>query len=104
MVRILKHSRGYYECQEVPFGTVYIWRPDRFVLECGCGNKTTLRGFLGDARCLCGADLAASIRGKPGVRTVEEGDTNYPWRPSYRAWSSTNRNSKTRPRDSWPGT
>lgn len=66
MARIRKHSRGYYECREVPYGTEYVWYPERFMLECGCGEKTTLPGFLGDARCLCGADLAASVRGIPG--------------------------------------
>ena len=94
MVRILEHRRGYYECRKVPYGTVYVWHSERFVLECGCGEKTALLGFLGDAHCLCGADLAASVRGKPGTRTVEEGDTDHPWRPSYRAWLSANRNSK----------
>lgn len=92
MVRILEHCRGYYDCREVPCGTEYVWRPERFVLECGCGEKTILLGFLGDARCLCGADLAASVRRTPEARTVEEGDTNYPWRPSYRARSRANRN------------
>ena len=47
MVRILEHSRGYYDCREVPCGTEYVWRPARFVLECGCGEKTLLLGFLG---------------------------------------------------------
>lgn len=91
MVRILEHSRGYYDCWEVPCGTEYLWRPERFVLECGCGEKTILVGFLGDSRYLCGADLAASVRRTPGARTVEEGDTNYPWRLLYAAWSSANR-------------
>ncbi len=47
-------------------GTEYVWHSERFVLECGCGEKTILLGFLGDARYLCGADLAASVRGKQG--------------------------------------
>ena len=66
MVRILEHSRGYYDCREVPRGTEYVWRPARFVLECGCGEKTLLLGFLDGSRCLCGADLAASVRKTPG--------------------------------------
>lgn len=44
MVRILEHSRGYYECREVPYGNECVWRPERFVRECGCGEKTILRG------------------------------------------------------------
>jgi hypothetical protein len=92
IVRILEHSRGYYDYREVPCATEYVWRPARFVLECGCGEKTLLLGFLDGSRCLCGADLAAAVRRRPGARTVEVEDTNYPWRPSYRAWSSANRN------------
>jgi hypothetical protein len=91
MVRILEHSRGYYDCREVSCGTEYVWRPERLVLECGCGVTTILLGFLGNSRCLCGADLAASVRRTTGTHTVEEGDTNCPWRPLYRAWSSANR-------------
>lgn len=92
MVRILEYSRGYYDYREVPCGTEYVWRPARFVSECGCGEKTLLLGFLDGSRCLCGADLAASVRKTPGARTVEVEDANYPWRPSYRVWSSANRN------------
>ena len=85
MVRILEHSRGYYDYREVPCGTEYVWRPARFVSECGCGEKTLLLGFLDGSRCLCGTKDA-------GARTVEVEDANYPWRPSYRVWSSANRN------------
>ena len=98
MVRILEHSRSYYDCQEVPCGTEYVWRPQHVVLECGCGEKTILLGSLDGSRCLCGADLAASVRRTPGARSLEEEDTNYPWRPLYRVWSSVNKNSEY---DAW---
>ncbi len=92
MVHMLEHSRGYYDRREVRCGTEYVWRPERFVLECDCGEKSILVGFLGDVRCLCGTDLTAFVRGKLGGRTVEGGDTDYPWRPSHRVWSSADRN------------
>lgn len=94
-VRVLEHSRGYYDCREVPFGTEYVWCPGRIVLECACGEQATLLGSSGDARCQCGTDLAAFVRSKlrtkPRGRTMEEGDTNHPWRPTYQAWSGANR-------------
>jgi hypothetical protein len=78
MVHILEHSRGYYDCREVPCGTEYVWRPERFVLECDCGEKSILVGFLGDVRCLCGTHLTAFVRGKLGACTVEGGTPTIP--------------------------
>jgi hypothetical protein len=85
MVRILEHSRGHYERREVPCGTEYIWRPERCV-------RIIFLCFLINSRCLCDADLAASVRRMLGARTGRERNANYPWRPSYRAWSSASSN------------
>jgi hypothetical protein len=35
-------TRGHYEVQEVDFGTVYRWCPECVVVECDCGQRTTL--------------------------------------------------------------
>jgi hypothetical protein len=92
MVRMLEHSRGHYERREVPCGTEYIGRPERCVIECGCGERIIFLCFLINSRCLCDADLAASVRRMLGARTGRERNANYPWRPSYRAWSSASSN------------
>jgi hypothetical protein len=88
MVRILEHSRGYYECREVPYGTVYVWCPERFVRECGRGEKTILRG--------CPLPVRRGPRrlraGKAGGAHGGRGDTNCPWRPSRRVRSRAKTN------------
>ncbi len=30
---------GNYEVEELEFGLVYRWRPERFVVECDCGER-----------------------------------------------------------------
>ena len=92
LVRIIEHSRGYYERREVPRGSEYVWHPERFVLAYGCGEEAVLLGLLGDAQCPCGADLAPFVRGKRRAGTGEKRETNRPWRPSYRVRSRTSRN------------
>ncbi len=68
---------GCYEEQEVEFGLVYRWRPERFVVECDCGERLVSGGpeFV----CGCGADHTSAVRemrsvGRPGD------DTLHPWR------------------------
>ena len=73
MVRVLHHSRGYYDCREVPCGTEYVWRPARFVLECGCGEKTLLLGFLDGS-------AARAVRISPPRYEGRRGHAPWKWR------------------------
>ncbi len=42
--RVVERVEGCYEAQEVPLGVVYRWCPERLVIECSCGENTTLTG------------------------------------------------------------
>lgn len=75
-MRVIERIEGCYETQEAPFGKVYVWRPGRFVVECGCGERLTLVGSM--TTCNCGADLVATLREKPAARRPS--DRDLPWR------------------------
>lgn len=67
---------GNYEVEELEFGLVYRWCPERFVVECDCGERLVSSGpeFV----CACGADHARAVREKRATgRTREE--ALYPW-------------------------
>jgi hypothetical protein len=75
-VRVIERIEGCYETQVAPFGKVYVWRPERFVVECSCGERSTLVGTM--TACGCGADLVATLRETPSARRPREG--LHPWR------------------------
>ena len=68
---------GYYEIQEVDFGLVYRWCPERFVVECDCGETLTTGGpeFV----CACGADHASAVEEKRAAGQTED-EALHPWR------------------------
>jgi len=70
MVQILERLQAHYESREMPFGKVYEWHPATLALECGCGEKVTLRATSTTTTCgRCGADLgtfAHAIREREG--------------------------------------
>ena len=68
---------GNYEVEELEFGLVYRWRPERFVVECDCGERMITSGpeFV----CGCGSDHGPAVRenrleGRPEVAAL------HPWR------------------------
>jgi hypothetical protein len=42
MVRVVERTKAHYQVKEMEFGKVRRWRPERLVLECGCGERPTL--------------------------------------------------------------
>lgn len=78
---ILERIRGHYDVQEVEFGRVYRWRPERVVAECGCGAMTILASSASSSTAcsLCGTNLSTTAREEP---TAEQPDaeTLHPWR------------------------
>lgn len=80
-VRILAYVEAHYEIQEVPYGKVYAWCPECFLVECECGEELIFASS--SSPCPCGADYAAVYQelaemSKEGPQNVEAGSR--PWR------------------------
>ena len=82
-MRIAKIIEGGYEIQEVEFGVVYRWYPERIFVECDCGHKPILNNSC-TACGGCGADHASVIRRELSARQQED-EKLHPWR--YRHFS-----------------
>ena len=68
---------GRYEVQELEFGSVYRWCPERFVVECDCGETLVTGGPL--VVCGCGADHASAVDERRAAGRPED-ETLHPWR------------------------
>jgi hypothetical protein len=56
-----KQIEGHYDVQEVPFGTVYKWRPKHVVMECGCGKRLVNSAYSATTCRRCGAEHLANL-------------------------------------------
>ena len=79
MVTIVERIKAHYDIQEVEFGRVYRWRPERVVVDCDCGEKLTLSASSTAVCRRCGADHTSILReelpvGQSGDQTI------HPWR------------------------
>jgi hypothetical protein len=82
-MRVIEREQAHYEVQEVPYGKVYSWRPERVLFECECGETLVWKG--GSARCRCGATYEDF--GKVVSRPPEgEEDVYHPWLKEYESW------------------
>ena len=59
---IIQRIEGHYDVQEVEFGKVYRWCPERIIAECRCGEKTSLTASSTATCRRCGTDLAVVFR------------------------------------------
>lgn len=79
-MRVIEREREHYEVQEVPYGKVYGWRPERIVFECDCGETHTWTPPV--TTCWCGARYTNI--------SIEEDrwtdDAYHPWLQEYREW------------------
>ena len=41
-MEVIERTKGHYDVQEIQFGTVYRWCPERVVVECDCGRGQLL--------------------------------------------------------------
>lgn len=85
MMRVIEREQGHYEVQEVPYGKVYCWRPERVLFECECGETLVWKG--GSARCRCGASYEDF--GREGVERQPEEGVYHPWFEEYERWRET---------------
>jgi hypothetical protein len=82
-VRVLERAQGRYEVQDVEFGKVYRWSPERVMVECDCGERLTLTASR--AACGCGADYAAFVREELATFRHPGDEVTHPWH----SWGSS---------------
>ena len=73
----IEHIGGRYEVQELEFGSVYRWCPERFVVECDCGETLVTGGP--EFACECGADYAHAVSEVRAAGRPED-EALHPWR------------------------
>ncbi len=81
--KVVERVHARYDIQELQVGKVYKWRPESLLIECECGQRTTLT--VSDTACEeCGKEhidlLEEALRDhRRGRRRLEEEDL-HPWR------------------------
>ena len=78
-MQVIERIGGHYDVEEVEFGRVYRWRPERVVVECVCGERLSLSGSA-TACGECGADHASAVRESLSARRSEGDEAEHPWR------------------------
>lgn len=78
MVTVIEHTGGGYDVQATEFGRSYKWVPNRVVVGCGCGEKTTLTRSATTCAC-CGVDHASALLEELAARRRED-EALHPWR------------------------
>jgi hypothetical protein len=83
-MRIIEHTEGHYEVQDVQYGKVYKWHPESVTFQCECcGKKSThTRSSLISSliTCECGKDHTARIREELVFQVLDEDEDLHPWR------------------------
>jgi hypothetical protein len=75
-MEITKRIAGHYEVQQMPFGKVYQWSPERVVLKCRCGKNVTYNSSAiissEVTRCECCKEMTATIREELIIKLLDE--------------------------------
>ena len=83
-MRIIKHTKGHYETEDLEVGRVYKWCPESVTIECEeCGKKSThtrLSLISSLTTCECGKDDTARIREELVIQVLDEDKALHPWR------------------------
>ena len=84
-MKLIESVQGYYEAQDVEFGRVYRWCPERVLIECGCGRRSAYKGgtlIVSVIACECLRDNTADIRAELLVAQPpeEKYEALHPWR------------------------
>lgn len=61
---VVERIEGHYDVQEVAFGRIYRWCPERIVAECGCGERTVLTDAQVAVCSCCGERLSVEDAGE----------------------------------------
>jgi hypothetical protein len=80
VAKVIERLDACYEVQDVEFGKVYKWRPERIVLECECGKSLSLTAST--TSCLeCGRDHVLAVKGA-SMDSPQSDHILHPWRYS----------------------
>jgi len=82
-MRVIEREKGLYEVQEVPYGKVYSWCPERVRFECDCGEVLTWTVPV--TVCRCGAVYTDIPSGELEERRANE-EAYRPWLVEYEEW------------------
>jgi hypothetical protein len=80
-MKVIERMRARYDVEDVEYGKVYRWKPESVVVECGCGERTSLTHS--ETACeKCGAEHTELVWEDVSNRR-QRGDENvHPWRYS----------------------
>ena len=80
--KVIERVRPRYEVQEVEFGQVYKWRPERIVVECQCGQRLSLTAST--TSCTeCATDHELAVKEASKMDGCQSDHTLHPWRYHY---------------------
>ena len=80
VAKVIECAQGRYEVQDVEFGKVYKWRPERVVVECGCGERLYLNASTTTSCKECTTDHAHTVRAELADRRERDDEVLHPWR------------------------
>jgi hypothetical protein len=80
VAKVIERLDACYEVQELEFGKVYKWQPERIVLECECGQRLSLTAS--STSCIeCSRDHMVAVQ-KASTNRHQSAQTLRPWRYS----------------------
>jgi len=77
MATVIERVEAHYEVQDVEMGKVYRWCPANVLIDCTCGEESTLSAFITTCG-ECGTDHAPLVEEMLEARPEDKGD--HPWR------------------------
>lgn len=78
MATVIEHVGGTYDVQSTEFGRSYRWVPDRVVVDCDCGETTTLTRSATACTC-CGTNHSRALMDELSAGRRED-EILHPWR------------------------
>lgn len=78
VMKVIEHTEGHYEAQDVEFGRVYRWYPETLVIVCDCGERSILCGSATTCG-RCGLDHAVAVREDSAAGRLGD-EALHPWR------------------------
>ena len=78
MAKVIERVQARYEVDDVEFGKVYKWRPERIVVQCLCGQRLSLTSSM--TSCVeCGHDHMLAVQ-EASADGHQSDQTLHPWR------------------------
>jgi hypothetical protein len=83
VAKVIERLDAGYEVQEVEFGKVYKWRPERVVVECECAKRLSLTASTTSSCVECGRDHGLVVKEASIDNRDQSDQTLHPWRYYY---------------------